>query len=241
MTWREPQLLGALPWAADTIVCVASGPSAKDVDLSIAKGRARVIVVNESWRLAPWADLLYGCDPSWWMVQPSATAGRPSEAEFAGLRATQDRGAAGRLGLKLVTLTRGQDKLLVETPGVLGWGGNGGFHALNIAVQALRSSSEGADKAVAQRKIILSSSSEAIGQRKIILVGYDLHDGAGKHWHGDHRAGLNNPSRISLTRWAKILDAQAPLLAALGIDVVNASPTSALTAYPVAPLAAALN
>jgi hypothetical protein len=30
------------------------------------RGRAKVIVVNTSFRLAPWADVLYACDASWW-------------------------------------------------------------------------------------------------------------------------------------------------------------------------------
>lgn len=31
------------------------------------RDRARVIVVNTSFRLAPWADVLYACDDAWWL------------------------------------------------------------------------------------------------------------------------------------------------------------------------------
>jgi hypothetical protein len=52
-------------WRGQIVVIVASGPSAKDVDLSLAQGRAKIIAVNESWRLCN-ADILFGCDGPWW-------------------------------------------------------------------------------------------------------------------------------------------------------------------------------
>ena len=196
-------MINWLDWAGATAVVVASGASAKDAWIEAAKGKARVLVINDSWRLAPWADALYACDLRWWRKESGA-------AEFNGERITQDARAAADYGLRKVTLER-RDEILTETPGVLGWGGNGGFHALNLAVQA--------------------------GAKRIVLMGYDL---VGEHWHGRHPAGLNNPTPSLLAKWAKVLDAQAPRLAALGVEVLNASPRSALTAYPRVPLEAAI-
>lgn len=31
------------------------------------RGKARAIAVNTSFRLAPWADILYACDQPWWL------------------------------------------------------------------------------------------------------------------------------------------------------------------------------
>jgi hypothetical protein len=31
------------------------------------RGKARAIAINTSFRLAPWADVLYACDDSWWL------------------------------------------------------------------------------------------------------------------------------------------------------------------------------
>lgn len=201
-----------MDWSGEVTVCVASGASAELVDLEAARGRARVIVVNDSWRLCRWADVLYACDASWWMRSPGLSDGPPARSEFPGLRVTQDRAAARALGLQRVHLTRGVDRILTDRKGVIGWGGHGGFHALNIAVQA--------------------------GARRIALVGYDL---GGEHWHGPHGAGLRNPPPSALARWARILDDQASLLADLGVTVLNCSPTSALTAFPKASLAEALD
>lgn len=34
--------------------------------MNYVRGRARTIVVNTSFRMAPWADVLYACDAGWW-------------------------------------------------------------------------------------------------------------------------------------------------------------------------------
>lgn len=190
--------LGALPWGGETVVCVASGPSAKDVDLTLARGRAKVIAINESWRLAPWADVLYACDPKWWRLRA------PRSDEFHGIRITQDLPLALELRIKRVGLCHGDNRILTDTPGLLGWGYNSGFHALNLAVQAK--------------------------PKRVILVGYDMSVRRDVHWHGRHEK-LNNPDDRAVERWRIVLDDQADLLRDLGVDVVNASPASALTRY----------
>jgi hypothetical protein len=100
---------------------------------------------------------------------------------------------------------QGVDRLLFDRPGEVGWGGNGGFHALNLACQ--------------------------FGARKIVLVGFDMTLQGGTHWHGRHAPGLNNPKSGSVDRWRAILDDQAWLLSQKGIEVVIGSPGSSLTAY----------
>lgn len=66
-----------------------------------------------------------------------------------------------------------------------------------------------------------------------------MHVGAGAHWHGKHH-GMSNPNSINTARWRVKLDAQAPRLRSLGVTVLNASPNSALTAFPKMTLAEAL-
>ena len=105
------------------------------------------------------------------------------------------------------------DRLELEPPGTVGWGGNSGFHALNLAVQ--------------------------LGAAKIILVGYDMRLDHGVHWHGPHK-GLNNPHPTNVERWRRVVDAAAEVIAALGIKAINASPISALENYPKMTLEAAL-
>lgn len=94
----------------------------------------------------------------------------------------------------------------MQPPGTIGRGGNSGFQALNLALQ--------------------------FGARRIVMVGFDMSARHGVHWHGAHGKGLVNPAAANLARWRRVLDAQAPALAALGVRVIVAGQESALTAYP---------
>src|SRR3546814_4935399 len=51
-------------------------------------------------------------------------------------------------------------------------------------------------------------------------------------WSSDVCSSDLNPNAGNVARWRKALDGAAPTLAALGIEVLNASPISALEAYP---------
>lgn len=64
-TW--PARRGWWPdWQGETAVIAASGPSQSREDLEHVRGKARLIVVNRTWELAPWADVLYSGDPRFW-------------------------------------------------------------------------------------------------------------------------------------------------------------------------------
>lgn len=54
-------------WAGRTVVCIASGPSllAEDCDLVRQSGHP-VAVTNTTFRMAPWADVVFGMDSAWW-------------------------------------------------------------------------------------------------------------------------------------------------------------------------------
>lgn len=98
--------------------------------------------------------------------------------------------------------------------GSIGWGGNSGFNALNLAAQ--------------------------FGCVKIILVGYDMRIDKGLHWHGKHVNALNNPTEKNVYRWRDAVNNAAPLLKSHGIEVLNTSPISTLTNYPKTTLEEAL-
>ena len=53
-------------------VVVASGPSLTAEDVDYCRERAAVIVVNDNYKLAPWADVLYAADPEWWDLHQGA-------------------------------------------------------------------------------------------------------------------------------------------------------------------------
>lgn len=53
-------------WPNSTIVCLGCGPSLTQADVDVCRGHAPVIAVNDAYRLAPWADVLYACDGKFW-------------------------------------------------------------------------------------------------------------------------------------------------------------------------------
>lgn len=187
-------------WEGQTVVIVASGPSAKDVPIELARNVAKVIAINTSWKLAPWADMLFACDLSWW----AHAKGCP---EFRGMKVTVDKQAARQFpDVNLVNCMKPDDRLFVEPLNTVGWGGNSGFHALNLAVQ--------------------------FKCRKVVLVGYDMTLSNGLHWHGKHPGNMNNPSPGNVERWRRAVDNAWRVIQPLGIQVINCSKVSALTSYP---------
>lgn len=117
-----------LNWNGETCVIIASGPTAKDAPLALLKNYCKIIVINNSWQLAPWADVLYAADDRWWTAQNGCP-------EFKGRKITPDHTAARRYGLELVYFTRAFYGFCFE-PGFIGQGGHSGFHAINIAAQS---------------------------------------------------------------------------------------------------------
>lgn len=66
----------------ETVAILASGPSmSRDVADAVNRMCVATIVINNTWRLAPWADALFAADAPWWR-SPKA----PTAEEFAGER-----------------------------------------------------------------------------------------------------------------------------------------------------------
>jgi len=76
-------------WRGQTVVCIASGPSLTLDDCEAAKGH-RAIVVNTSFRAAPWADVLFAHDMRWWLHYRAEVA-----EVFKGRRMSMTYGAKG--------------------------------------------------------------------------------------------------------------------------------------------------
>ena len=115
-------------WPGQTVVCIASGPSLTREDCDFVRGKARVIVVNTSYQLAPWADVLYACDARWWKWNRGAK-------DFHGMTFAMERRAAQyRKDIRLVKV--GKPEGLSDDPLYLNTGKNSGYQALNLAYLA---------------------------------------------------------------------------------------------------------
>lgn len=115
--WRAERL-----WPDATVVCIAAGPSLTPEDVEHCRGKARVIAINKSWDLAPWADCFYSADHKWWQH-------RKGEPDFKGLKvALEDDLPRGVLRMRYRNFEG-----LERDRAYLAQGGNSGYQAVNLA------------------------------------------------------------------------------------------------------------
>lgn len=173
-------------WPDSTIVCLGGG-SLTDEDLERCHaaqraGDVRVIAVNDAYRRAPWADVLYACDAKWWGWHPAAAS--VSALKF-GLRA---RGRQHDVYPEGVTLLADTGPTGLElAPTGLRTGSNSGFQAINLAVH------------LGARRVLLLGYDMA-----------PCPDGQ-SHWFGEHPDGQVPPFGMFLRAapvLARALDAQ---------------------------------
>lgn len=147
-------------WPGETVVCLGSGPSLTPADVDLCRGRARVIAVNDTFTLAPWADVLYACDASWWLSHPAANS-------FAGQKWSLDHHSWADYRARFPDVQHlantGPSGLELDPSGLRN-GRNSGYQAINLAVH--------------------------FGASRIVLLGYDMQAPADRpaHFFGDHRA-----------------------------------------------------
>lgn len=205
-------------WRDETVFCIASGPSSKGMDLSGLRGRP-VIVVNDNYVRCPWAPILYFCDWKWWRWHED----RPAFKAFAGLKVTLDTRVVERdPTIKWLRNADsgaygddGRNGLSLEL-GSVKTGRNSGYQAMNLAIQ--------------------------LGAKRLVLIGYDMKLGPNgeEHWFGQHKdlEGRAVPTTAGcVSRWPANFATMVPQLEALGVEVVNASPETAIDCFPRADLA----
>jgi len=131
-TYRDRIMDWFPDWSEEVVAIVASGPSVTGEAIGKLKGKCQVAVVNNSYQLAPWADMLYAADADWWREHKGAK-------EFGGLKVTCKPDTAVDNGIFFVNLfgpfDTDQDKILMEPKGTIGRGGNSGFQLINIVTQ----------------------------------------------------------------------------------------------------------
>jgi hypothetical protein len=72
-----------------------------------------------------------------------------------------------------------------------------------------------------------------LGARKIVLVGFDLQPVKGRHhFFGEHDPGMGHRQKSDYAQWCALFAGLGKELTARGIEVVNATPGSALKCVP---------
>ena len=119
--WTVPPI-----WSGQTVCIMASGPSmSQAVADAVHKAGVPTITVNSTWRLAPWAAMLYAADEEWWRHESNRNA-----LSFAGLKVSVAE-VPGVLRLRNSgTVGFDPEPFSVRT------GGNSGYQALHVAIHA---------------------------------------------------------------------------------------------------------
>src|SRR3990172_714287 len=119
--WKVPNL-----WPGRSVAVFASGPSMTPTAAAAVRAAGLpALATNNTYRLAPWADVLYAADDAWWQEHPDALGfrrvkvggGNPPDPRVMVLRNT---GAEG----------------YDPDPTCFRTGGNSGYAAVHIAAQA---------------------------------------------------------------------------------------------------------
>lgn len=190
--WTVPR-----EWPGETVFILGGGPSLRGFDTEILRGR-RVITINNSYLLAPWANVLYYCDRSWWRAH-QADALRVFKGKY---RVSLGTSEDGTLRLRS-TGANG----LERDPAALKHGSNSGYQAIGLAYH--------------------------FGATRIVLLGYDMHvDGQQTHWHAGHPNWTPEAQQKALKNFLPRFAHLVEPLKASGVDVINATPGSALKCWP---------
>lgn len=198
-------------FAGETVFCVASGPSLTQETCDRLRGR-RVIVVNSSWRLAPWADVLFFTDSGWF------EANRAVVTAWEGLVVSMSRTAKRELPDK-VKRVRGFGQPTfpprrfppLGDPHIL-QGRSSGHTAIALAI--------------------------GLGASRVAMVGYDMRLVNGReHFHHDERI-YQAPRDLTLyeNEFVPGFKGWQAASQVSGVEIVNCTPGSAVTEFPFADL-----
>lgn len=206
-------------WKGETVVCAASGPSITKEQLDLVKAKdARLIVINDTYRLAPWADCLFASDARWWEHHIEKV-----RADFAGEFWTMQEKAWSELGVLLAPAK--YEKGLNLEPGWINHGTHSGFQAINLAYQF------GAGKIILlgyDCRYVHHPDCNPDQQGKC-----RPHNICQRHWFGSHPKGWGDANHID--RWLeqyRTIKCDRP--------IINCSPGTAVDAFQKMPLDEAL-
>ncbi len=214
-------------WLGLTVVCIASGPSLMVADADLAQP-FRTIVVNTTFRAAPWADIVYSNDEDFYEAYLPEI--RDKVTEHAQLWCGHER--ATELGLLHIPFDK-KSQGLHPAHDRITWGGNSGFAAIGLA-----------HKLGATTIILLGydqqwEDSDGGAIRQTDTEGKLQHPGGiVRHFHGDHPSHLKQGNNWPF--WREHFEYLAVDAKRKGIRIINSSRRTSLTCFERLPLEEAL-
>ena len=214
----------------ETAVLIATGPSITQEQLDIVQkaqedGKCKVITVNNAYQVAPWTDAHISCNDDWWQYYwPRDQVLR----ELPCAKYTWYSNVAENYNITYIKAIV-KDGLSTD-PRILHINHGSGPMAINLALH--------------------------YGVKKLLLIGHDMkfakdYDGAKKeagskrrHFFGEYPEKLRHwPSvKVGLTKpgvmdgLIEAYDTMVPQLSSVGMEIINCTPGTALTSFPVSTL-----
>jgi hypothetical protein len=203
------QIMWTVPdaWPGQTVVILGGGPSLSQAQVdrvaaAQVRGACKVIAINNAYQIAPWAELLYFCDEKWWTWHKD----RAGYRSFTGRKVTLENPRLCQTEPAVHALRNyGWGPGLCEIRDGVYTGRNGGYQAINLAVH--------------------------LGARRIVLLGFDMRAVRGRtQWHDEHP--VKDPVDVYQVQMMPCFETLPPALERRGVEVLNASPGSALEVFP---------
>ena len=203
-------------WQGQPCFVLATGPSlTSEVVHKIRMARMEyqwnALLINDAYKLAPWADALYAADNGWWGTHGDCFRGQ-KWACHQDIEGNSKLHLVEKLGLNLV---RSKDGDTFSTDqSVIHHGSNSGFQAINLAMH--------------------------FGCKFIVLVGFDMRIVDGNaHFFGRHPDPLGNGDDRTYSNFASAFHAASKSLPE-GVTILNATPNSALKCFPMVSIGEAI-
>lgn len=223
--WENEIWTPVVLFAGETVVCIASGPSLTQaicdrIGAARAAGLCKVIVVNSSCILAPWADVLYFTDSGWYDARKELVANWPGLVVSMSRQAKRelDDPKHGRSAPRILRVKGiGDPSWPPRLPGMpkrLGFppagspeihqGRNSGNTAVSLAI--------------------------AMGAAKVLLVGYDCRLVNGREHHHSEYSGARDLSLYD-NEFKRAFNGWNEAAMNSGTRIVNCTPGSAVTEF----------
>ena len=169
-----------------------------------------VVAVNDAYKLIPFAPVLYACDAAWWRHHKTCPGFTGEKWSTHDDRGNKKIDVAEAYGVHLVQGRKGGG--FSTNPAFIHYGSNSGFQATNLAI--------------------------LFGATRIVLVGFDMRSVGGRqHFFGTHPTPLRQASSYSV--FVRAFN-EASHNMPPGVQIINATPDSALKCFPFVPLQEAL-
>lgn len=197
----------------DTVVCIGTGPSLTLEQIEAARRKGFTLFgCNRVFEIVPDLALLYGVNHAFWRHYWDAAARHPAE------KWTTNKRAALEFGLELI----GQKNRpgLSSDPAYVHHGHGSGYTLVNLAY--------------------------LLGATRIVLLGYNLtyapdYDGATRrpgrtprHYFGEYPKSMQHwpTKRVKAGVHVELLELYRTVAAQGAVEIINATPDSALDAFP---------